>query len=101
MNKEAGTFGDFIKGIYSAGSDVYKGLANLTWLTVPAAAILATVGGVRALRPEAVAENSDKLLVNETLKASLAKSIREREEALRRADSATAYNNIRRHDRFI
>lgn len=100
MNKEAG-IGSYISGTFNAGKGVYEALSNLMWLAAPTAAALATIGGVKALKPEAVAKNADKLLLNEALKSSLARSIREREIALKSNEYKDAYNDVRRHDRFI
>ena len=101
MDKKADGIGSILKDVFGVGKDVYGGLSNLLWVSAPTAAVAAILGGVRALRPEAVADNADKLLLNENLKASLAQSIRSRENILKQNDAINSYNNVRRHDRFI
>lgn len=104
MNKSTG-IGKFLTDAMSyIGSGIktgYEGLDKLAWYAVPTAAILGTLGVIRALRPEAVAKNSDKLLLQGTLLASLAKSKRHYDQLKRDEEAATLHGLERRHDRFI
>ena len=90
-----------ISDITKGGKDIYGFLSNLAWLAAPTAAALITLGGVRVLRPEAVAKNADKLILNETLKSSLAQSIRKREAAINNSALSDQANSNKFHDRFI
>lgn len=86
---------------FELGRDLYKHLDKLAWLLVPGAGVLATMGAVRALTPKAVADTSDKYVINEALKSSLAESIRRQEMLQKTMEAERAYNEIRKHDRFV
>lgn len=102
MNKEAGDpLTSVAKSVFGAGKSIYDAMANLAWLAVPTAAIIATAGGVRALRPEAVAKVAPELALNATLKESLAQSIRARESEMKKELAAADFNSLKKHDRFI
>lgn len=92
---------DAVKGITGAAKLGYEGLEKLSWYMVPTVAVLGTLGAIRALKPEAVSENADKLLLQETLLSSLAKSKRKYDQAVKNKQAADLYNTERRHDRFI
>lgn len=111
MNKEAAARGAIGAGAKFAGSLItglaktlgigYQQAEKLAWYTVPTVAVLGTLGAIRAMRPEAVADNADKLLLQETLTSSLAKSIRKYDQMNKDKALADSYNAERRHDRFI
>lgn len=111
MNKEAATrsaigagakfAGSLIKGLATTLGIGYQQAEKLAWYAVPTVTILGTLGAIRALRPEAVAANADKLLLQETLTSSLAKSIRKYDQMNKDKALADSYNTERRHDRFI
>lgn len=86
---------------WELGKDLYKHIDKLAWLLVPGAGVLATLGAVRALTPKAVADTSDKYVINEALKSSLAESIRRHEMIQQEKEAEAAYNEIRKHDRFV
>lgn len=86
---------------FELGRDLYKHLDKLAWLLVPGAGVLATMGAIRTLTPEAVANTSDKYVINEALKSSLAESIRRQEMIQRELEAEKAYSDLRKHDRFV
>jgi hypothetical protein len=77
----------------------FRGVIVLSTLALASAGSLAVA---KSLSPEAVADNSGKFLLNETLKTSLAKS-RQDNEAIRRAkklQELRATANLP-HDKFV
>lgn len=74
----------------------YIGLAAI------ALAGLSMFGSAKMLSPEAVADEADEFLLNETLKTSLAKS-RQDNEILRNSNKAKELRAVLRlpHDRFV
>ena len=106
MTKTAGTgiwstIGDLVSNIAGGAKTGYEGLEKLMWYSVPTFAVLASLGAVRTLKPEAVAKNADKLVLQDALLSSLAKSQRRYEQMAKDNKYAEDYNNVRRHDRFI
>lgn len=99
--KSSGPITSTVKSVFGAGKSLYDVLSNLAWLAAPTSAIIATIGGVRALRPEAVSKVAPELALNATLKESLAQSIREREHEMKKELAAADFNKIKKHDRFI
>ena len=80
---------------------IYENLDKLLWITVPTAIGGITWAGLKAMEPEAVSDNLDKVILNETLKSSLAESVRKYEQRQREKEAADAYSGIRKHDRFL
>ena len=108
MEKEAFSLKDVVGFVTSLGKagidtakDLYQHVDKTLWITAPALGVLATIGAVHSLNPKAVADNADKYVVNEALKASLAESIRKQEMLKRQRETAALYNDIRKHDRFV
>ena len=86
---------------WKAGENTYKQIDSTLWITAHILGALATAGAIHALNPKAVADNADKYIVNEALKTSLANSIRKQEMIKRQKETEAAYNDIRKHDRFV
>ena len=96
-----GTIKDVGQTLVDTGSKAYDSLDRNAWVLLPAAGVLTAIGAIKALTPEAVAENADKYVINEALKSSLAESIRRQEMLEKQEEAEKKYNEYRRHDRFV
>lgn len=96
------TVTDSLTGATKVGIDVVSRTRGIIALSSLALASIGALGAAKALAPTAVADNSGKFILNETLKTSLAKA-RQDNEVLKRAKKLEESLIGRRlpHDQFI